>query len=596
MSFQGTGNEVLASCPFHADGKRPNFSVKQSTNQWFCHVCDEGGGLIKFVQKKEGLDFAGVCRTLGINGQKKKKPEVDVSKLIPTATYDYCNATGDLVYQVCRYQTPDPEEPGSYAKTFRQRRPGPNGSWVWNTEGVQLVPFHLPEILAQSTEIVHIVEGEKDAVTLQMLGFLSTTNVRGAGKWLAAYSEYLTDREVAIWPDNDEPGRRHAQDVLEKVSKKARSVRMMQVPDPFKDITEWADSILEDTACAAEIQRMLAAATPLYEGVDVPVFSIAELENNYRTQAQASHTSILNLSDWLPSFNREVRGIVPGEVGAFLAATGVGKTCLLQNLAIHAAPLTTLLFELELPGELTFERFVASANQTECAEVFNTYAAGEDFNWRNGRSLGHVYVCPRSSLTCDQIERIIDKSELKIGSRPTLVLLDYVQLVNGMGKSRYERVSGVAERIKTIAKNTNTIIFIASQIARPEDPENPEVTIYDAKDSGSIENSAGLLIGAWREPGNHRQLNLKVLKNTKGRPGLVVRCNFFGEMMRITEQGAVDEADVPHHHHPTAAAPETEPEPTPELFSPNGHSEPDDDDGPEQYGPDAAQPHEANSN
>ena len=68
--------------------------------------------------------------------------------------------------------------------------------------------------------------------------------------------------------------------------------------------------------------------------------------------------------------------------------------------------------------------------------------------------------------------------------RPRLVLVDYIGLVHGAGKSRYERVSSVAEDLKVIAKVTQTIIIIASQVGRDEDPE---IRLSSGKDSGSLE-------------------------------------------------------------------------------------------------------------
>lgn len=549
MTFTQSGGEYYTKCPFHSDGKRGNLRVNENKKLWCCDVCGIGGNLISFVMKKDGKDFVQACELLGSKPKEKKK-RADVSNQVPVATYDYTDQFSNLVYQVCRYHITDPEKECGYSKDFRQRRPDRNGGWIWNMEGVQRVIYRLPEILSATTqnEIINIVEGEKDADNLASLGFLATTNVGGAGKnkWFLSYSDFLENREIAIWPDSDDPGREHAQEVFTKVAPKAKSVRLMQVPPPYKDISDWTDTFVDDNDAISKIRSLLTGATPLYGGVELPVYSISELEQDYRRQTQQANSSILNLAKWLPSLQGDVRGIVPGELAVFLAATGVGKTCLLQNLAINAEPLTTLLFELELPGELTFERFIASSTKTLCADVFYSYSIGRDIPWREGKPMDHIYTCARSSLTCDKIERIIDKSELKIGKRPALVLIDYIQLIQSDNRaSRYERVSEVAERLKTLAKNTNTIIFLASQISRRDPEDNPEVLLYDGKDSGSIENSSGLVIGAWRQPGDPSTLNLRVLKNTKGQPGKLVACNFDGARMLITERSKISDADVP---------------------------------------------------
>ena len=72
-------------------------------------------------------------------------------------------------------------------------------------------------------------------------------------------------------------------------------------------------------------------------------------------------------------------------------------------------------------------------------------------------------------------------------------------------------------------------------MARPEKSKaSLEPKLHDAKDSGSIENSAGLVLGAWRP--DHGTMLIKVLKNTKGKSGIVIECNFDGSTMQLTER------------------------------------------------------------
>ena len=119
-----------------------------------------------------------------------------------SATYDYADADGKLLYQVVRYAP----------KSFLQRRPDGNDGWIWDLEGVKRVLYRLPELLAAPEHEVWIVEGEKDADRLASLGFIATTNAGGAGKWRSEFSDLLRGRHVVVLPDNDETGRRHGED------------------------------------------------------------------------------------------------------------------------------------------------------------------------------------------------------------------------------------------------------------------------------------------------------------------------------------------------------------------------------------------------
>jgi hypothetical protein len=106
------------------------------------------------------------------------------------ATYDYMNADGVLLQQVCRYEP----------KGFRQRRPDGNGGWIWDT-GEHRVPYRLPELLKYPEATVFICEGEKDADRVAALGYCATTVA--AGKWTDECVQALAGRDLIILQDND---------------------------------------------------------------------------------------------------------------------------------------------------------------------------------------------------------------------------------------------------------------------------------------------------------------------------------------------------------------------------------------------------------
>ena len=53
---RGGVNSMKGLCPFH-DEKTPSFHVTLGANLWHCFGCGEGGDLIDFVQRIEGLAF-----------------------------------------------------------------------------------------------------------------------------------------------------------------------------------------------------------------------------------------------------------------------------------------------------------------------------------------------------------------------------------------------------------------------------------------------------------------------------------------------------------------------------------------------------------
>lgn len=167
------------------------------------------------------------------------------------ATYPYRALDGRLLFEVVRY---DP-------KGFRQRRPLEGGGWAWNLRDIEPVLFRLPELAAADPKrTVFVCEGEKGVDALMELGLVATCSPMGAGKWRPSYAEPLRGRHVVVLPDNDQPGRDHAEAVARSLHGVAASVRIVELPglpgkgDPF----DWAKA----GGTAAELRDHVRAASP----------------------------------------------------------------------------------------------------------------------------------------------------------------------------------------------------------------------------------------------------------------------------------------------------------------------------------------------
>jgi DNA primase len=149
--------------------------------------------------------------------------------------YDYRDESEQLLYQVVRYKPKD----------FRQRRPDGKDGWIWNLDGVKPVLYRLPEMIkAPTQDFVIIAEGEKDVDRLCEYGFTATTCPMGAGKWSDEFNKYFEGRLVVIIPDNDDIGKKHAQQVANSLYGIAGDIRIVELPGlPGKgDVSDWFDA------------------------------------------------------------------------------------------------------------------------------------------------------------------------------------------------------------------------------------------------------------------------------------------------------------------------------------------------------------------
>ncbi len=111
------GDEWQALCPFH-DDKVPSLNFNALTGSYYCHGCGKKGWIVHFYAKINNLDtqrdflkiLNSIARDFGIS--------VDDSGPRFVKAYDYTDAQGKPLFQVCRY---DPMK-------FKQRRMNGTGS------------------------------------------------------------------------------------------------------------------------------------------------------------------------------------------------------------------------------------------------------------------------------------------------------------------------------------------------------------------------------------------------------------------------------------------------------------------------------------
>lgn len=225
------GKSYVCLCPFHKE-KTPSFNIDPEKGTFHCFGCQVGGSVIDFVSLKENISIGEAFRKLSSGSSDTQS---DPTRNEPEAIYDYLDADGSLIHQVCRM-------PG---KKFKQRRPDGKGGWFWDMKGVVRKLYRLPHVLKakQQGHIIFICEGEKDVDAMVAKGFAATCNSGGAGKWAPQYSEALTGANVAIIADKDAPGRAHAELVAASITGKCKSIRVLELPDrgerEIKDAYDW---------------------------------------------------------------------------------------------------------------------------------------------------------------------------------------------------------------------------------------------------------------------------------------------------------------------------------------------------------------------
>ena len=144
-------------------------------------------------------------------------PKITPKKIV-TATFEYHDQSGDLVYVVERVEHQNADgtfvltEDGKRKKTFRQRRPDPEhpGKWLWNVEGVPVAALPAAAVDEGGRQSVHpvlVVEGERK-VDLLWSWNIAATMQRRRRKESGSRStlSFCRGADVVLLPDNDDAG------------------------------------------------------------------------------------------------------------------------------------------------------------------------------------------------------------------------------------------------------------------------------------------------------------------------------------------------------------------------------------------------------
>ncbi len=116
------------------------------------------------------------------------------------------------------------------------------------------------------------------------------------------------------------------------------------------------------------------------------------------------------------------------------------------------------------------------------------------------------------------------------------VYVDYLQMIGCREYTKmYDKVTAISAALRDLAETSNVPVVAACQLRRPGN-ENDRPTLFDCKESGAIENDAGLLLAVYRPKdysgGYTGEDEILVLKHRNGTTGPVA-VSFIGSRMKF---------------------------------------------------------------
>jgi hypothetical protein len=176
-----------------------------------------------------------------------------------SATWRYRDPAGETLGFVARFD-PVGERKQFFPLTYWHDERGIG--WRWKSWPTPRPLYGLDKLAMRPNAPVIVTEGEKaaDAAARIFPDRVAVTSPNGAEAADKADWTPLAGRNIAIWPDADEPGKRYAGEVANMLRRVGvGSLRLVEVPSTFRTGWDLADALPTGVA-EADLARMLASA------------------------------------------------------------------------------------------------------------------------------------------------------------------------------------------------------------------------------------------------------------------------------------------------------------------------------------------------
>ena len=240
-----------------------------------------------------------------------------------------------------------------------------------------------------------------------------------------------------------------------------------------------------------------------------------------------------------------IDGFRPGELTVLAGRPSMGKTDVMNNLALHAGSNGALpiIFSLEMSRMLLLKRLVANAGNYSRLKLRNPKKHLTDeqkMRWMDSLEdvlKSNIEIDDRSSLSLGQIRAQARRIIRRYPDRSPIIFIDYLQIINMEADNDYNAVaiSKVSRGLKQMAKDLNCPVVCLSQLNRNVETRSVKRPVMsDLRDSGSIEQDADVIILLYRasyyENAKREEkgdvLELIVAKNRNGPTGTAF-ANYF---------------------------------------------------------------------
>lgn len=235
---------------------------------------------------------------------------------------------------------------------------------------------------------------------------------------------------------------------------------------------------------------------------DVLIDTFDRLEELYNNKGDVS-----GIPTGFVDLDYKLSGLQNSDLILIAARPAMGKTSFALNIAQNIAikrNVPVAIFSLEMSKEQLVNRMLCSEAMVD-AQKMKTGKL-EDGDWEKMASVlgtlsdAPIYIddTPGTSV----LEIGAKCRRLKLEKNLGVVVIDYLQLMQGRGKSesRQQEISEISRSLKILAKELNIPVITLSQLSRAaEQRQDHRPMLSDLRESGAIEQDADIVMFLYRE-------------------------------------------------------------------------------------------------
>lgn len=296
-----------------------------------------------------------------------------------------------------------------------------------------------------------------------------------------------------------------------------------------------ATGIIESAYDGGDVSEIRHAAEQmiLQAGGRSPARMISQCVPEYIDELQRrcdSDRDVFGLPTGIKKLDEMTTGFDDGQLVVIAARPSMGKTAFALDTVFRAAERGehVMVFSLEMPEIELIQRFVAQRGQIPIPAQRKPQML-RDHEWdRINRVAGDIKTLP-VTVDCTPGISISDiRARARRANRKQplrAVMVDYIQLADGVGENRTQRVGDISRGLKNLAKELGCPVLALSQLNRGlEARENKRPRMSDLRESGDIEQDADVILFLYRDEvynANAQQgvAELIVEKNRNGEKG-----------------------------------------------------------------------------